>query len=127
MLRFPFLISFQRNPRPLINKSRPVVSSILSAVAFSITSSTPIQKMGIHSNVVVIGSGKKAFLGSLNSFLTDKIRSSGTYGGNLSGTRRTQARSIRGFPCKRNCSRWTTHDDNGCRKFSWISRRNYGA
>ena len=57
MLRFPLLISFQRNPRPLINKSRPLLSSILSAVAISVTSGAPLQKMGIHSNVVIIGSG----------------------------------------------------------------------
>jgi hypothetical protein len=57
MLRFPLLISLQRNPRPLISKSRPLISSLVSAAAFSVGISAPIQKMGTHSNVVIIGSG----------------------------------------------------------------------
>jgi hypothetical protein len=57
MLRFPLLISFQRNPRPLLTKSRPLVSAIFSAAAFYATNSPPIQKMSMHSSVVIIGSG----------------------------------------------------------------------
>ena len=57
MLRLPLLISFQRNPRPLINKSRPLLSSALSLAAVSFGFGAPVQKMAMHSNVVIIGSG----------------------------------------------------------------------
>jgi hypothetical protein len=57
MLRLPLLISLHRNPRLFVNKARPFVASFLSAAAFAFAAPSPVQKSGMHSSVVIIGSG----------------------------------------------------------------------
>src|SRR5271154_2944294 len=130
MLRLPLLISFQRNPRPLINTSRPLLSSFLSLAALSFGIGAPVQKMALHSSVVIIGSGKTLFpnlFPPFESFLLTIQRSRWSYCSSLPRTRRTETCAVRRFPRKRNRSRWTAYNNHRCRKLPWVPERNHGS